>query len=147
MYNETSMSAPSISRQFGPPKGRFLVRPEGRIEKEQRLRRLTRLVIGLCFVLLVYIIGRAAIPAPAPGGLDGCLRSTTAAPLPGAVKVGDRATITGPDGCFYFTALPAGSTTLRVELPEGVWEQPVTISPGQATSLGNLAIDLSMVTK
>ncbi len=40
-----------------------------------------------------------------------------------------------------------GHLTLRVELPEGVWQQPVTIYSNQATALGNLAIDLSKVTR
>ena len=37
-----------------------------RIGKEKRLRLLTRLIIGLCVLLLVYIIGRALIPVRAP---------------------------------------------------------------------------------
>ena len=134
-------------KQYNPTKGVFRMRRDERIQKEQRLRMLTRLVIGLCVLLLAFIIARAIIPTPAPGGLDGCLRSTTDAPLTGTVKVGDQAAATGPDGCFYFAALPAGSPILQVELPQGVWQQPITINPGQATSLGKLAIDLTKVTK
>jgi hypothetical protein len=51
-----------------------------RVGKEKRLRLLTRLVIGLCVLLVVYIIARALIPVPAPGGMDGCLRFPSQAP-------------------------------------------------------------------
>ena len=118
-----------------------------RIGKEKRLRLFTRLVVGLCVLLLVYIIGRALIPVPAPGGMDGCLRSLDGAPLAATLRVGDQFTVTDPDGCFYFAAVPAGTQTLRVELPAGVWQQPVTINSNQATGLGNLIIDLSKVTR
>jgi hypothetical protein len=98
-------------------------------------------------LLLVYIIGRALIPVPAPGGMDGCLRSLAGAPLAATLRVGNQFTVTDPDGCFYFAALPAGTQTLRVELSAGVWQQPVMIYSNQATGLGNLAIDLSKVTR
>jgi hypothetical protein len=141
------MSTPPTSDPFVPPKGGFHMLRNERIQKEQRLRLLTRLVIGLCVLLLVYIIGRAAIPAPAPGGLDGCLRTADDAPLPATLRVGDQVVSSDPDGCFYFAAVPAGSLTLRAEMPAGVWQQPVTIQSGQATALGNLVIDPSEVTK
>jgi hypothetical protein len=118
-----------------------------RIEKEKRLSLLTRLVIGLCVLLLVYIIGRAVIPAQAPGGMDGCLRSVAGAPLTATLRVGNQVATTDSGGCFYFAALPVGNQTLRVELPAGVWQQPVTIYSNQATGLGNLAIDLSKVAR
>jgi len=81
------MSTPPTPEPFSPPKGGFHLLRNERIDKEKRLRLLTRLVIGLCVLLLVYIIARAAMPAPAPGGLDGCLRSVDGAPLTGAVRV------------------------------------------------------------
>jgi hypothetical protein len=141
------MSTPPAPDPFTPPKGGFHMLRDERIGREKRLRLLTRLVIGLCVLLVVYIIGRALIPVPAPGGMDGCLNSADGAPLTATLRVGDQFTVAGPDGCFYFAALPAGNQTLRVELPEGVWQQPVTIYSNQATALGNLAIDLSKVTR
>jgi hypothetical protein len=148
MYNEINMPTSRAPQQTVPRKRGFRLLRDERIESEKRLRLLTRLVIWLCVLLLVFIIARAFIPVPASGGLDGCLRSTgDAAILTGTVKVGDQSAATGSDGCFYFAALPAGNPTLRVELPQGVWQQPVTISPGQATSLGNLNIDLSKLQK
>jgi hypothetical protein len=123
------------------------MRRDERIGKEKRLRLLTRLVVGLCVLLLFYIIGRALVPVPPPGGMDGCLSSLDGAPLAATLRVGDQFTVTDPDGCFYFASLPAGTQTLRVELPAGVWQQPVTIYSNQATGLGDLAIDLSKVTR
>jgi len=118
-----------------------------RIGKEKRMRLLTRLVIGLCVLLLVYIIGRALMPVPVPGGTDGCLRSLAGAPLAATLRVAGQVAVTDPDGCFYFAALPVGTQSLRVELPAGVWQRTVTIYSNQATGLGNLVIDLSKVTK
>jgi hypothetical protein len=141
------MSTPPAPDPIKLPKGGFHMLRDERIGKEKRLRLFTRLVIGLCVLLLVYIIGRALIPVPPPGGMDGCLRSLAGAPLAATLRVGDQVTATDPSGCFYFAAVPAGNQTLRVELPAGVWQQTVTIYSNQATGLGNLAIDLSKVTR
>jgi len=141
------MSTPPVPDPVTLPKGGFHMRRDERIGKEKRLRLLTRLVIGLCVLLLVYIIGRALMPVPPPGGMDGCLRSPAGAPLTATLRVGDQVAVTDPNGCFYFAALPAGTQTLRVELSAGVWQQTVTIYSNQATGLGNLAIDPSKVTR
>jgi hypothetical protein len=47
------MSAPPAPDPFTPPKGGFHMLRDERIGKEKRLRLLTRLVIGLCVLLLV----------------------------------------------------------------------------------------------
>jgi hypothetical protein len=53
----------------------------------------------------------------------------------------------GMEGSCTARPLPAGNLTLRVELAAGVWQQPVTITSNQAAASGNLAIDLSKVTR
>jgi hypothetical protein len=50
------MSTPPVPDSFTPPKGSFRMLRHGRIGKEKRLRLLTRLVMGLCVLLVVYII-------------------------------------------------------------------------------------------
>jgi hypothetical protein len=108
---------------------------------KRRIRRLLlRVITALCLCLLVAFIYRVAAPRSASGGLDGCLRTPDGAALSASVRVNDQPGVMGVDGCFFFTSLPAGAQILVVQLPGEDWQQPVTILPGQASSLGDVVV-------
>ena len=103
-------------------------------------RLLLRITIALCLVLLGVFIYRLATPRPANGGLDGCLRTPDGAALTASVRIQNQPGVVGADGCFFFASLPPGAQILIVQLPGGDWQQPVTVLPGKAISLGDVVV-------
>jgi hypothetical protein len=125
---------------FEPPK------PLGPKKTDRRELRLVGLAAA-CLVLLVYLLSRDAGPGADVGGLDGCLRTPAGAPLVAEVRVHSQAGVMDADGCFFFSALPAGTQTLEVKLPSGTWQRSVTIVAREAVGLGNVVVNPAEVHK
>ena len=141
------ISSDSGNKLMGLPKSAFEPpKPLGPKKADHRERRLVGLGAA-CLVLLVYLLSRDAGPEGDVGGLDGCLRTPAGAPLVGEVRVRSQTGFMGDDGCFFFSALPAGSQTLEVKLPSGTWQRSVTIVSGEAVGLGNVVVNPQEVRK
>ncbi len=76
-----------------------------------------------------------------PGGLDGCLVSTNGEPLSAVVRVGQEASQTFEDGCFFFSELPPGNQEITIETVSGERSvQTVEIISGEAVGLGTVTV-------
>ncbi len=143
----------SPSSDLPRPRGhvqRYVARLNARLTQAARRWRpwLVRGLTLLCAMALVYLIVRLTLPAPLPGGLDGCLHAAGGAPLTARVRIAGQSVITSADGCFFFAALPAGPQTVIVDAPgqAGQWKQTVEISAGQAVGLGDVTVVLTEAT-
>jgi hypothetical protein len=100
------------------------------------MRRLRNLLFAAGWVLGLA----SAVLAQSGGMIDGRVLDPNGKPLRdaavllyGTSQMGSRVYITGPEGAFHFTSLPAGTYRLRVELPgrkTRVWEN-VALGLGQ----------------
>jgi len=76
-----------------------------------------------------------------PGGMDGCLVTSSGAPVSATVWVDNISRPTYEDGCFFFAALKAGKHQFQVQTAAGiVYTQSVDILSDQAVALGTIQI-------
>jgi len=118
-----------------------------RLSKDARRWRpwLVRGLALLCVLGLGYLVVRATLPGPPAGGLDGCLRSTSGAPLTARVRVAGQSIVTASDGCFFFASVPAGPQIVIVDATgqTGEWQRKVDIVADQAVGLGDVTVAFS----
>jgi len=94
--------------------------------------------IALAFIML------NATGSPAVGGLEGCVQTAGGAPVSAAtLTVAGSSRQTYDDGCFFFATLPAGDYELLIDTEGGTWQESVSITAGQATSLGTITFNPS----
>lgn len=109
-----------------------------------RNRRWLFALAGIVILLDVLAAGYFIVPAVLsgpPGGLDGCILSTSGEPVLATVRVGGVTRYTYEDGCFFFPELPPGPNQFNVETSAGVvLTQDVDILPGQAVALGTVRL-------
>lgn len=104
---------------------------------------LVALVVLLVLVdaLLVAYVWLPSLSAGELGGLEGCLATASGEPLLGTVSIADVVRSTSTDGCFFFSALPAGSQRMSIVTNSGAsLEQRVRIVSGQAANLGTVIV-------
>jgi hypothetical protein len=107
-----------------------------------------RLVLMLLVVIFLILDGFLfyyrlvpAVQAGRPGGLDGCLVSANGEPLSAIVRVGQEASQTFEDGCFFFSELPPGAREITIEAVSGErMVQTVEIISGEAVGLGTVTV-------
>lgn len=107
-------------------------RPRGRVV-------LLAILVTMALAAVIWI-NAARRPAPASGGLDGCLADASGQPVQAVVRVGDLERRAGADGCFFFASLPAEPAELLVEASGQRWSFAVTVEPGKAVGLGTLEL-------
>lgn len=101
---------------------------------------------SLIFCLGLMLLSPEAGQAQATGQISGLITSSTGQPLSGAsVSAGGRGALTGADGRYTVTAVPAGTHTVRANLI-GYTEQvrQVTVAAGQ-TATANFQLSAQAV--
>ena len=116
--------------------------PKKRLSQRALRRGLLVAVLLLGTALLFFGGSRVGSRADTVfGGLDGCLVDGAGNPVMANVIYGDQSRQTYTDGCFFFAMLPSGAGELIVQRGADAWVFDVVIITGEATGLGNVALD------
>ncbi|NTU54970.1 MAG: carboxypeptidase regulatory-like domain-containing protein [Anaerolineales bacterium] len=100
----------------------------------------TVLLVVFDFLFLAYKIEPDWFTRPS-GGLDGCIATSSGAPVAATVWVDNNSRSTFEDGCFFFASLTPGEHQFQVQTEAGiVYIQTVDIPSDQAIGLGIIQI-------